>query len=74
MSSANPATTLGGQWERIGEGNFYTSPIIDVVKTVNGWAKMSQKRYDKLNRKLVNFEYEVDSDGNIRNLAEIVKI
>lgn len=52
-----------------------TSNIIDVVKGVNGWKKLSQSRYDKLNNKLVNIqEYDIDSNGNIRNLASIVRV
>ena len=51
-----------------------TEDIIDVVKDVNGWKKLSQPRYEKLEKKLIRIpSFEVDEKG-IKNLESIVKI
>ena len=54
---------------------YITENIIDTVKFVNGWKKMSQKRYDTLERKLSSVsEYHIDSDGRILNLGFYAKV
>lgn len=56
-------------------GEYITFNIIDLVKFVNGWVKMSEKRYNSLHEKLTNVDaYSIDKRGNIQNLVKLVKI
>ena len=56
------------------QNDCITEDIIEIVKDVNGWKKLSQPRYDKLNKKLIKIpNFEVDDYG-IRNLEKLVKL
>jgi hypothetical protein len=54
------------------DGRTITMDIVNVVKNINGWNKISEKRYNKLRARLENQTFLIDEDDNIVDLAGTV--
>ena len=54
------------------DGRTITTDIAEAVKTVNGWEKLSKKRYENLRTRLKYQNFQLDGNDEIIGLEKIV--
>ena len=54
------------------DGRTISKDIVKVVKDINGWDKISEKRYNNLRARLEHQNFLIDENDNIENLVGIV--
>ena len=57
---------------RLEDGRTITTYIADAVKTVNGWGKISEKRFNTLRNMLKYQNFQLDENDEIIGLERIV--
>ena len=80
---ANAVRTVNGQYIvpnsaklyltlTLEDGRTITTDIAEAVKTVNGWGKLSEKRYENLRNRLEYQNFQLDGNDEIIGLEKIV--
>ena len=54
------------------DGRTITADIANVVRNINGWEKISTKRYNNLRARLEGKSFQLDENDNIIGLGGIV--